>query len=283
MYLTADRLLGHMVEKHSSPIWTCVYCLYAMRSSEPPVDQAPYDFRSADECESHMEEAHCDIVPVAQRSFAVELSKRQMIGPLSCPLCEFAVANMTSSVDDHILKHMREFSLRALPSDAGELFEKGSTTLQVPGSAGALSYTQEDWMSEIVLAYPNLNQADRINVARELLPFIDEPFNKYLPLYEQLDQTILSSRNCTPPLAELWGSLFWILSGARETCREYNEDKEYPLDEGKVQKTSFTEEMIEEMLLRNFDRLLGATADSLPDLDAQIRGKCMPWNQHRVP
>lgn len=130
MYLTVESLLGHMLEKHSVIRWTCDYCAYGSNDSKES---------TAEEWESHIAAKHGDIIPVSQRAILAELNKRPMIGPLSCPLCQFTTQSMDTKIDDHILQHLHEFALRALPDGAREIDDEGSKTSQ---GSGFLSHTQ---------------------------------------------------------------------------------------------------------------------------------------------
>ena len=108
MYLTAESLHGHMLEKHSVMRWICAYCSYDCNETK--------DY-SAQEWESHTAAEHGDIIPADQRALFAELNKYSMIGPLSCPLCQFNTETLDTKVDGHILQHLREFALRSLPDD----------------------------------------------------------------------------------------------------------------------------------------------------------------------
>jgi hypothetical protein len=130
MYLTAESLLGHMLEKHSVIRWTCDYCAYGSNDNKES---------TAQEWESHIAAEHGDIIPVSQRAILAELNKRPMIGPLSCPLCQFTTESMDTKIDDHILQHLHEYALRALPDGAGETDDQESKTSQ---ASGLLSHTQ---------------------------------------------------------------------------------------------------------------------------------------------
>ncbi|KAF2963129.1 hypothetical protein GQX73_g10441 [Xylaria multiplex] len=96
--------------------------------------QARLDFWSADAWEDHVNKAHSDRIKVAQLPVLVELSKRSVIGPLSCPLCDFSTDAVDSKIDDHILQHLHEFSLRALPEIPNPVADDRSKASQISGS-----------------------------------------------------------------------------------------------------------------------------------------------------
>ncbi|QKX60481.1 uncharacterized protein TRUGW13939_07626 [Talaromyces rugulosus] len=152
MYLKADQLLAHMRAKHSSTKWTCNPCsTHTKQASE--FDQSDPQvlvfFDSAESWQAHTEQEHGNLGPAPQRDILMELSKRQLIGPLVCPLCKTEPTEPRTGIDEHILKHLHEFALRALPGDAGSANEKESTTFQVSSSANLLSYTTDSWTANV--------------------------------------------------------------------------------------------------------------------------------------
>ncbi|KAF3172082.1 hypothetical protein TWF788_009525 [Orbilia oligospora] len=140
MYTTAERLLTHMLEKHSTARWTCSYCVYS-KGINGLSDREPSWFDTAQEWDLHMTANHGDIVPPNQRDTLAELNKELAIGPLSCPLCEFTTDSADTKVDNHILQHLHEFSLRALPEDVEQ---KGDNQITTSQASGLLSHTQSD-------------------------------------------------------------------------------------------------------------------------------------------
>lgn len=104
-----------MVDKHSSLCWKCSWCASDYQETEP---QAPrrHDFWTAEAWQDHVTQRHKDrIKKFAQLPVLAELSKRRIIGPLACPLCDFSTETTDSRIDGHILQHLHEFSLWALP------------------------------------------------------------------------------------------------------------------------------------------------------------------------
>ncbi|EGX48305.1 hypothetical protein AOL_s00080g430 [Orbilia oligospora ATCC 24927] len=140
MYTTAERLLTHMLEKHSTARWTCSYCVYS-KGINGLSDTEPNWFDTAQEWDLHMAANHGEIVPSNQRDTLAELNKELTIGPLSCPLCEFTTDSADTKVDNHILQHLHEFSLRALPEDVKQ---KGDNQITTSQASGLLSHTQSD-------------------------------------------------------------------------------------------------------------------------------------------
>lgn len=139
MYLTADTLLAHTLEWHSTTCWACDYCAFGVKEGKDSTVEEQQLFNSAEEWESHISLAHGDDIPADQRGILAELNKRRVIGPLSCPLCEFSTGSMDTKIDDHILQHLHEFALRALPEGAGETDDSGSKTSR---ASRLLSHTQ---------------------------------------------------------------------------------------------------------------------------------------------
>lgn len=139
MYLTSETLLAHLLEEHSSLRWICDFC--ALRNETTGQPGGRREFCGAEEWKQHMKEAHEDQIKTLQElqlAEMAELNKRPLIGPLSCPLCDFAEPNMSSKVDDHILQHLHEFSLLALPEFPQDGDADGSIT---SGATIRLSHT----------------------------------------------------------------------------------------------------------------------------------------------
>jgi hypothetical protein len=152
MYLKADQLLAHMRAKHSSTKWTCNPCSTNARlasESDQSDPQALVFFDSAESWQAHTEKEHENLGSAPQRDILTELSKRQFIGPLECPLCKTEPTEPRTGIDEHILKHLHEFALRALPGGAGSANEKESTAFQVSSSASLPSYTKDSWTANV--------------------------------------------------------------------------------------------------------------------------------------
>lgn len=140
MYLTAESLLAHMIAKHSCTRWTCDYCTTGTQTSDDANDGKAFEFTTDKAWQEHMEQFHSKLVPSDKRSMLVELNRRQMIGPLACPLCDtFKMESLDTKIDDHILQHLHEFALWALPEGAEGRDDDGSKVSQV---SGTLSHTK---------------------------------------------------------------------------------------------------------------------------------------------
>lgn len=152
MYLKADQLLAHMRAKHSLTKWTCNPCSTNTKQtseSGQSDSQALVFFDSAESWLAHTEKEHGNLGPAPQRDILTELSKRQLIGPLECPLCDSEPTEPSTGIDEHILKHLHDFALRALPGDTGPSNEKESTAFQISSSASLLSYTKDNWTANV--------------------------------------------------------------------------------------------------------------------------------------
>ncbi|GAW22554.1 hypothetical protein ANO14919_120940 [Xylariales sp. No.14919] len=134
MYPTTENLLAHVMSKHSSVCWTCSLCRSGDQATGCSLTHTLQDFWSAEAWESHVKKVHSDRIKVSQLSVLAELSKRSVVGPLTCPLCDFSTDTVDSKIDDHILQHLHEFSLRALPESANPIADEGSKASQVSGS-----------------------------------------------------------------------------------------------------------------------------------------------------
>jgi hypothetical protein len=137
MYLTAESLLAHTLEKHSLFQWVCDHCTMS-GSTVTNATHPNQHFASAEEWLEHVAKYHGDLTTEKERIVLAELSKRPMHLPLDCPLCPFAIESMSDKIDDHILLHLHEFSLLALPERAWETDEKSKTLSQ---GSDPLSYT----------------------------------------------------------------------------------------------------------------------------------------------
>lgn len=134
MFLTSEALLAHLIEKHSSISWICDFC----SSNDGFTGQAAV-FETSESWGKHMEEEHGDFVKAHQRQVLADLNQQSMIGPFSCPLCDrIKTPTLDFKIDDHILGHLHEFALRALPAS----YENGSDDLgSALQSRGSLSRT----------------------------------------------------------------------------------------------------------------------------------------------
>jgi hypothetical protein len=152
MYLKADQLLAHMIAKHSLTKWTCNPCSTITKEaseSDQSNPQVLVFFDSPEKWQAHTEKEHGSLGPAPRRDILTELSKRQLIGPLECPLCKTEPTEPSTSIDEHILKHLHEFALQALPGDAGPTNEKESTAFQVSNGASPPSYTEDSWTANV--------------------------------------------------------------------------------------------------------------------------------------
>jgi hypothetical protein len=139
MYLTAEALLAHTLDKHSFARWTCDYCAPNTNVTETSTALGPRSFETAEDWMKHVGINHGDAISANERPILADLNKRQMILPLNCPLCPFSVDYMDTRINDHVLLHMHEFSLLALPEDAWGSGDK--TTGTVSQASEELSYT----------------------------------------------------------------------------------------------------------------------------------------------
>ena len=155
MYLTADRLLAHMHERHSVQRWTCDHCTYEQEINDESTNYEqeindestnygqeindestnfePLQFDTEGEWKSHIEAMHSEMIPADQRSTFAKLNQHTMIQRLSCPLCQQCsvdASRMATRIDDHILQHLHAWALRALPEGSGGSGEKEDTSFQ---------------------------------------------------------------------------------------------------------------------------------------------------------
>lgn len=152
LYLTTENLLAHVMDKHSSVCWTCNFCSSGDQATGSSLTHTRHDFWSAEAWEDHVRKVHSDRIKAAQLPVLVELSKRSVIGPLTCPLCDFSTDAIDSKIDDHILQHLHEFSLRALPDSSDPVADEGSKASQMSGSLSHVKYV--NYEDQHPLEYP---------------------------------------------------------------------------------------------------------------------------------
>jgi hypothetical protein len=161
MYLTAENLMAHTLEKHSLVRWTCDYCSTANAENTDATPVVEY-FGTATEWMEHVTKCHADDTTAEERDVLVGLSEQRILLPLDCPLCPFTMESTGANIDAHILLHLHEFSLLALPEHAWETNEKTRTMSQ---GSDALSYIRESKPDVVVsyedqkLSYTEVNSA----------------------------------------------------------------------------------------------------------------------------
>ncbi|KAK6523152.1 hypothetical protein TWF694_006047 [Orbilia ellipsospora] len=172
MYATAERLLAHMLDKHSVIRWSCNYCVYD-KGINGSSNGEPCRFDTSQEWNLHIAANHRDIVPFNQQGTLAELQKELTIGPLSCPLCQFTTEFADTKIDSHILQHLHEFSLRALPEGAEQNDDKESTTSRASGLLSHMQFEDVnafDGEEQSIVTSRELQRS--LNRARNLLPDI---------------------------------------------------------------------------------------------------------------
>jgi hypothetical protein len=113
MYPKSDELLKHMLSQHGVDHWVCDYC-----ASKSEADQY-FVFKHIEDWENHMKAKHSASFLPSKLSSLAKVSKRAMLEPLACPLCEYMAEHPQSTLDDHITKHLYGFALRCLPWSTG--------------------------------------------------------------------------------------------------------------------------------------------------------------------
>jgi len=232
-----------------------------------------------------MKQTHFDIIPAAQSHVFAELSKRRMIGPLCCPLCDFTTERMAVSIDDRILSHLHEFALRALPENNGELGDDGSSSsdIQLSSSTAALSYTNEPWVEEVILDHTlSLSLANMQKTIKELESISSTNPSIHGQLYDvckklQLIIRRIENENRTGPAAELLAPAFQRLNGASRTFVEYASDEKVPLGGNVSEEMPITGSMVESIINDVTDHLFDAADDNLQHTDIEKPGQCMSY------
>jgi hypothetical protein len=114
MFVTTDELNKHIRKEHSIHCWACDYCAPTL-----PEDQIMI-FDTAQDWILHVTESHFPNMPLSRFEALSEMSMRTMVGPISCPLCNFCTTTAQPEVEEHVTWHMHSFALRALPWGVGD-------------------------------------------------------------------------------------------------------------------------------------------------------------------
>ncbi|KAI0100962.1 hypothetical protein GGR51DRAFT_563611 [Nemania sp. FL0031] len=113
LYVTREQWMSHITTYHSVTQWICSLCFFDLKKED-------LSYETADEWHSHMEEEHAGKFEPIQLSLLCELSKKDLVPPVSCPLCLDDHQRLYLESNDHIAEHLKLFSLYALPWDIGE-------------------------------------------------------------------------------------------------------------------------------------------------------------------
>ena len=128
-FLTAEKLLAHVLERHAETSWICDSCIPDHRNE---VDSSTEVFHSALEWLIHQREVHDARIPDEEADLLVQVGERRLIRMPGCPICSHTSGgSMYPHLDEHILAHIHEFSLWALPENQLIVSEAGSSKPQV--------------------------------------------------------------------------------------------------------------------------------------------------------
>lgn len=128
-YLTAEKLLAHVLEEHAETSWICDSCVLDHQNE---VDFSAEVFRSALEWLSHQRDVHNARIPDEEAGLLAQVGERRFIRMPGCPLCTHTSGGgVHPQLDEHILAHIHEFSLWALPENHLIVSEAGSSEPQV--------------------------------------------------------------------------------------------------------------------------------------------------------
>ncbi|CAI7601643.1 unnamed protein product [Penicillium glandicola] len=154
MYLTSADLSNHMFEKHSVMRWRCDFCSFDVAEGVMSADELPVIFDNAGDWVSHIAGKHVDNVLPNEYTILSEANKLPMLEPMPCPLCEHGPDGMVTEIDDHILDHLHEFSLMALPESVGHQDHEQKS--QISPVTGVLSHTKLDPEDQaLIRQYPD--------------------------------------------------------------------------------------------------------------------------------
>lgn len=196
MYLTTENLLAHVVDKHSSLCWTCSWCSSDYQTTDT---QAPdrHEFWTAEAWGDHITKRHKDRIKSAQLPVLAELNKRATIGPLACPLCDFSTEATDSRIDNHILQHLHEFSLWALPRASDAAPDEESKASHVSGSSHTRGLPSAD---DSLLTSSIMSKDECTYILNRLMTWYRDP------AMLRLERTLRENRwGQNVPLSELLG------------------------------------------------------------------------------
>lgn len=217
-----------MIESHSSTLWICPYC-EADGSTDPRI------------WADHIDVAHPGKVPTHERHrrLFAEMGKRQILPALSCPLCNtIQPQERQSKIEDHILKHLHEFALRALPDDQNSKSDQSGKASQVHGS---LSHTKElEGADDIIPKFSMIDATQFSTAIAKLRSLGLEPPNKLLGLIESLDSPL------SPAKFEYTGSHFRKALDFLEIIQKHRQAPS---------ESDLTTDMIGDLTTETWDRL----------------------------
>ncbi|KAJ4122725.1 hypothetical protein NW768_010166 [Fusarium equiseti] len=142
LFNTRREWEAHVQTDHGSQ-WTCPLC-----------EDVETSFLSEKDIVQHFEDEHHDAIEQFEVSNLLDWSKSPRMGISTCPLCSSFGREDSPEIIDHVLKHVYEFSLRALPwPTPSAAFDFGAQigTYQVPGDhakANRLTGWIQDALSE---------------------------------------------------------------------------------------------------------------------------------------
>lgn len=115
MFQTRSQWETHLKDRHE-PRWECPLC-----------DMSDFPLNTVNDTKRHIEDAHGDQLKHLPLETVVSWCAVPDLGLESCPLCSPDLAPDSSELIDHVLSHVYEFSLRALPWTQTSIYPLGRT------------------------------------------------------------------------------------------------------------------------------------------------------------
>lgn len=116
MFHTAQSLITHTIEEHSVVRWACTFCSNMIDRS-PSSNQSQH-FDVLESWKAHVLTNHAEQIRSLDLDVVAAESQQSTIPCQSCPLCPNLPpidSTNTTRIPDHILYHLRKFSLESLP------------------------------------------------------------------------------------------------------------------------------------------------------------------------
>ncbi|KAK4167717.1 hypothetical protein QBC43DRAFT_311328 [Cladorrhinum sp. PSN259] len=234
MHLTAQSLVAHTIENHGVERWACDYCLsQSTATGLGRTSDHQAVFETAEDWAAHINTLHPNKIPQTKLPTFMKINKRVMLEPMGCPLCEYVCESefATSTIDDHILQHLYEFALRALP-DGNNDDESNDELSKLSQQSGSLSHTKlvqdsgpTDLSAEIARYEEKLNVMRRVDAESFVFDNVLEKHGslKEQPLMNNLQRSIFLGSNSdeSQMLKEGLKTEMFKLMMAWDSSREY--------------------------------------------------------------
>lgn len=209
MYLTSEELLQHMRNHHSLLQWACDPCASKSGSNQR------FCFESFKAWADHMKTTHKSSYPESDLESLAKLSRRKMLQPVSCPLCGYAVNEPRTTLDEHIARHLHDFSLRSLPWNAfgkevNSVSQRSDNDSELSGISSMQDPSQshgiidQDVAQETLLTLSSLSLPIKREISQDLYHLCNESLlhhKEFSAQFEQKVEELSAQRSDRVPLS----------------------------------------------------------------------------------